>query len=862
MKQKVKQCLKYPYYKALCKLLGDSHIYKGPSVKKNIARHMRGRSALLLQIEGEISGVGYSGWLKSYAKSNKVDCRVQKKNNKRAEALLIGNIGNIAVVAQAAWRGPEGAKINNIKERWLDKRDRSAAAVQPHQGKKFTITFGGDTSLGDYYVQMTKDKSLLDRLENNPLSFFAGVRPLTDGSDHFIVNLETVLADNPTTSLDGKEYPNWDSPERTVSVLKQLGVTAVSLSNNHALDFGPEVMQKTCEHLKDAGIEYFGAGDNTKEALLPLKLELRGEKSNKKVYIFNGMRASKRYWVDYSFAADETKPGVNPLDLNLLLPTIAELRQKEPDALLIVCPHWQGRDYKWVTSEIVDICRSLIVFGADYVFAHGTHTANHLEKTSRGTIAFSIGNFIFNSRGRYSKLNALPYSMLVRLQIEENNGGWKAEPHFYPIVTDNRKTGFNVRLADSKECYELYGKLIKKTDNANGFITIYEKSKDQHGYFFSVKNKEDVNLKRVIFKGGEVSKTALKDIRLVASHLDQLKKFHHQVDTGLVNYYKKLLKSGAIRSNEEMGNKIFEDTSRVIKKEYISHASIKKFERRKVDIKKAISFKEIMIEKSVAKQHLACPEYAWYLDKKDVAYKFADRIGLRRPVTALKVYKLSEIEEQDGPVVIKPVRATGARGVYLIFDKNTILSVWESVYLKDWSEFMERAQSDLDAGLEGKNSLRKDEWILEELILDPSGNLGPPNDLKFYMFYGEVCFVKEVKRAYLKQYCFWDADLNIIDTGKYKDKPIFKGSGFTEEDVETVTAVSLQIPSPFIRLDMFKDNKGLVFGEATPRPGQFHTFNDKYDRILGEAYRRGESRIIKDLLNGKKFAAFTSVFNV
>ncbi len=452
--------------------------------------------------------------------------------------------------------------------------------------------------------------------------------------------------------------------------------------------------------------------------------------------------------------------------------------------------------------------------------------------------------------------------MLVRLQIEENNGEWKAEPYFYPIVTDNRKTGFNVRLADGKECDELYGKLIKKTDNANGFMTIYEKNKNQHGIFFSVKHKEDVNLKRVIFKGGEVTRAALKDIRLVASHLDQLKKLHKQVDTGLFNYYEKLLKSRAIRSNEEMGNKIFEDTSRVIKKEYISHASTRKFKRRGIGLKKAISYKEIMIEQFEGRQHLGCPEYAWYLDKKDVAYKFADRIGLRRPKNDLKIYQLSEIEEQEGPVVIKPVQATGARGVYLIFDKNTILSVCDSVYLKDWSEFIERAQSDLDEGREGKNSLRKDEWILEELILDPDGNLGPPNDLKFYMFYGEVCFVKEVKRAYLKQYCFWDADLNIIDTGKYKDKPTFKGSGFTREDVETVTAASLQIPSPFIRLDMFKDSKGLVLGEATPRPGQFHTFNDKYDRILGEAYRRAESRIIKDLLNGKKFTAFTSVFNV
>ncbi|EEG77526.1 metallophosphoesterase family protein [Dethiobacter alkaliphilus] len=70
--------------------------------------------------------------------------------------------------------------------------------------KKFTITFAGDTSLGDYYLDKQGNEENIERLHNEPLSFFAGVKPLVKESDYFILNFESVLAGHPTTSLEGK----------------------------------------------------------------------------------------------------------------------------------------------------------------------------------------------------------------------------------------------------------------------------------------------------------------------------------------------------------------------------------------------------------------------------------------------------------------------------------------------------------------------------------------------------------------------------------------------------------------------------------------------------------------------------------
>jgi len=78
--------------------------------------------------------------------------------------------------------------------------------------------------------------------------------------------------------------------------------------------------------------------------------------------------------------------------------------------------------------------------------------------------------------------------------------------------------------------------------------------------------------------------------------------------------------------------------------------------------------------------------------------------------------------------------------------------------------------------------------------------------------------------------------------------------------VEIATFLSLQIPTPFIRLDMLKSGTKLIFSEATPRPGKYHLFNEYYDRRLGEAYRKAEARLFRDLIAGKKFTTFCELF--
>ena len=353
--------------------------------------------------------------------------------------------------------------------------------------KSYTICFGGDTSLGDYYLKNRRNKAYYERLLINPHSFFDGVRPLVNKSDYIILNFESVLADSPTGFHEDKKYPNWDNPERTIDAFRQLGVSAVGLANNHTMDFGPDIMLETKGQFEQEGIKCFGAGVTLEEASKPLKLVLQGERSTKTVYVFTGMRASKRYRDQYKVFADTKYPGVNPLDIQEFKWRIRCLRKVEPDSMIIVFPHWQGLDYRHVSPRIKKICDKLIGAGADYVFAHGTHTYDHLREVENGIVVNSIGQFVFNSPGRYGKFNALPYSVIVKLELLESESGWQVRHRLYPILSDNKISGFRTRLIMPSEAVRFH----KFVDSASTGMYKQRLKEDSSGLLYLTKKKLD-----------------------------------------------------------------------------------------------------------------------------------------------------------------------------------------------------------------------------------------------------------------------------------------------------------------------------------------------------------------------------------
>src|SRR5438270_3186400 len=88
-------------------------------------------------------------------------------------------------------------------------------------------------------------------------------------ADAFVLNLECCISDR------GNPFPEpgkpffFRAPPGAAERLAEMGVDAVTLANNHALDYGPVALLDTLAHLDAAGILAVGAGPNEVLARMP-----------------------------------------------------------------------------------------------------------------------------------------------------------------------------------------------------------------------------------------------------------------------------------------------------------------------------------------------------------------------------------------------------------------------------------------------------------------------------------------------------------------------------------------------------------------------------------------------------------------
>ena len=237
------------------------------------------------------------------------------------------------------------------------------------------------------------------------------------------------------------------------------------------------------------------------------------------------------------------------------------------------------------------------------------------------------------------------------------------------------------------------------------------------------------------------------------------------------------------------------------------------------------------------------------LDNKLAAYQLLDKLELRRPWMMEKRYQWNELPKTES-IAIKPFDGAGSRGVYLVFRFDKIQDVKRARLLTSWEQLETSIQADLNSGW-----VSHDAWLVEELIISSKQDHLPAKDVKFYCFYGKVALILEIDRFPELRYCWWTPDGERIRTGKYDDV-LFKGEGISIEDIEDVKSISEQLPLPFIRIDFLKTDQGMVFGEFTPKPGNYETFDKKTDQWLGNYYLDAEGRLAEDLLNGKQFETY------
>jgi poly-gamma-glutamate capsule biosynthesis protein CapA/YwtB (metallophosphatase superfamily) len=370
-----------------------------------------------------------------------------------------------------------------------EKRTNSIIRYDGNYTTDFQVLFVGDFSFAENYVSeyASRENIGYNLLEKYGYDYpFENIKSVLFESDLVIANLETPLVDivntpKPSFSFsDSNRYKNkqgrfqhWSDAKIAPTYLKKYNITNVSLANNHMLDYGTDGFNQTLESLRGHGIRFFGAGYDIKQAGTPFIGTIPVGNHTFKLVVISAFEYRKGYDEDFSFYASSSKGGVNPLSLRRIAKKIMKIRKNNDNVYIVAYPHWGGaRNYGWKTDTQTRNAHKLIDAGVDIVIGHGPHNLQQIEQYRGKWIIYSLGNFMYNSMGKYSKYNAAPFSLAAKLIFEEqknstsNNTGHAAAGNqikgylkLYPIVTDNTLIHFKVRFVDNRE-FEIICKLL------------------------------------------------------------------------------------------------------------------------------------------------------------------------------------------------------------------------------------------------------------------------------------------------------------------------------------------------------------------------------------------------------------------
>lgn len=268
-----------------------------------------------------------------------------------------------------------------------------------------TILFSGDVLLSDHvlnaYSRAGGISGVLDQ------GYFSAIQ----SADYFAVNEEFPFSSRGTQAAD-KQYTFRLAPEK-VSMFKEMGIDAVTLANNHALDYGTDALLDTCEVLDGAGILHTGAGKNLDEAKQPVIFEKNGQRV--------ALIGATRVIPEAGWAATNSHPGMlssYEVSVEPLLSQIAECHGAGDKVVVLI--HWGIERDETPQEYQRALAKRYIDAGADLVIGSHPHVLQGIEYYKGKPIFYSLGNFVFGS--------SIPKTMLVQAEFAGDSLALKLIP--------------------------------------------------------------------------------------------------------------------------------------------------------------------------------------------------------------------------------------------------------------------------------------------------------------------------------------------------------------------------------------------------------------------------------------------------
>ncbi len=237
---------------------------------------------------------------------------------------------------------------------------------------------------------------------------YAEVKRLVASADDAFTNFEGSIVGEHGGAPTKTQYFS-AVPPTVLDSLKDAGFNLLSLSNNHALDYGPGGVLSTVAEVERRGFVHAGGGRDL-EAAARVALSSTGGKTIALIAMDCGPQPDHVYALPDS-PAGAGAPGINPMrldgdgaslvpretDRERILAAIGSARERA-DLVLVYSHSHHWSEVMWETHPAMRrLSQTWVDAGADVVVGHGTPAFQGIEVYRGKPIFHGLGNFIFHS---------------------------------------------------------------------------------------------------------------------------------------------------------------------------------------------------------------------------------------------------------------------------------------------------------------------------------------------------------------------------------------------------------------------------------------------------------------------------------
>ncbi len=217
---------------------------------------------------------------------------------------------------------------------------------------------------------------------------FAHVADLLSAPTFSVANFESALG--AAGYPQPKAYP-FRAPVGAAESLAIAGIDLVSLANNHALDYGVEVLAEGLSLLEAQDVGYVGAGMSEAEARAPYVIDLDGVTVAFLSYV--DVPVEWRGFDTENWRAVGDEAGVAWAVPELIREDVAAVRPNVDHVIVLLHAGLEGNVAP--SPEQTSSARAAVEAGATLVVGHHAHVLQGVEESESSIIFYGLGNFAF-----------------------------------------------------------------------------------------------------------------------------------------------------------------------------------------------------------------------------------------------------------------------------------------------------------------------------------------------------------------------------------------------------------------------------------------------------------------------------------